>query len=490
MELAKRAAWVAVALFVLASIWPTASLAQDNDEFPDVAMKGIMEPWKGDLDGMIQRRVIRALVVYSKTNYFLDGATKRGITYEYLMNFEKQLNKTLKTKHHERIHIIMVPVARDRLIPDLLEGRGDVAAAMLTETQSRKKQVDFAAPFAANVKELVVTGPGAPPLSAIEDLSGKLVYVRASSSYYGSLLKLNAALKKAGKPPVRIEPANENLETEDILEMVNAGLLQITVADDYLANFWSKIFKDIKVHQNLALRAGGRIAWAVRKGSPQLVAAIDKYVRTAKQGSLQGNILIQKYLQNTRWASQAITGEDLARFKQTIGFFRKYAGQYGFDYLMVTALAYQESRLDQTVKSPVGAVGVMQILPSTAAGHPVNIPDVQKLEKNIHAGTKYLRFIYDEYFKDEKNVSELNKVLFTFASYNAGPARVAQLRQRAVKMGLDPNLWFKNVERAAARVIGRETVQYVSNIFKYYLAYKMIVDQQGQRKAAREEVGK
>jgi membrane-bound lytic murein transglycosylase MltF len=154
---------------------------------------------------------------------------------------------------------------------------------------------------------------------------------------------------------------------------------------------------------------------------------------------------------------------------------------------MVAALAYQESRLDQSKRSPKGAVGVMQLLPSTAAGPPISIRNIEKLEKNIHAGVKYLRFIYDQYFKNGP-MNELNKVLLTFASYNAGPARVEGLRRRTKKMGLDPDIWFRNVEVAAARVIGRETVQYVSNIFKYYLTYKQVSANMAQKNRVKAKV--
>ena len=140
---------------------------------------------------------------------------------------------------------------------------------------------------------------------------------------------------------------------------------------------------------------------------------------------------------------------------------------------MVTALGYQESRLDQSVRSNRGAIGVMQILPETAAGDPINITDIHKLNRNIHAGIKYLHFLYNRYYK-EAPMNPLNKMLFTFAAYNAGPARVTALRKQTKKMGLNPNLWFGNVEVATARVIGRETVQYVSNIFKYYIVYKQL----------------
>jgi membrane-bound lytic murein transglycosylase MltF len=450
------------------------------------SIQKIKEKWTGDLDGIIKRRIIRALVAYNKTNYFLDGPTARGITYENLKHFEKQLNNKLK-KRHFKIQVLFVPVVRDKLIPYLVEGRGDIAAANLTITTQRLKQIDFGDPFSSQVKELVVTSPSAPPLNSLDDLSGKKVYVNKSSSFYESLQKLNQKFAQAGKPPITIEPADEYLETEDILELVNADSVGITVADSHLALFWKQIFKKIKVHEGLALRQGGKIAWAIRKNSPQLKKEINLFVKKNKQGTLMGNILIKRYFRNTKWARNVMSDQDIKRFRSTIKFFQKYSGQYGFDWLMVAALAYQESRLDQSKRSPKGAVGVMQLLPSTAAGPPISIRNIEKLEKNIHAGVKYLRFIYDQYFKNGP-MNKLNKVLLTFASYNAGPARVEGLRRRTKKMGLDPDIWFRNVEVAAARVIGRETVQYVSNIFKYYLTYKQVSANMAQKNRVKAKV--
>jgi membrane-bound lytic murein transglycosylase MltF len=154
---------------------------------------------------------------------------------------------------------------------------------------------------------------------------------------------------------------------------------------------------------------------------------------------------------------------------------------YDFDWLGVAALAYQESRIDQSKRSHAGAVGVMQLLPSTAADRNVGIPNIEKIEDNIHAGVKYIRFIVDRYYAEEP-MDRLNKRLFAFASYNAGPAKVARLRREARVMGLDPNVWFRNVEIVAAKRIGRETVQYVSNIYKYYIAYRLIVDHSVHKK--------
>lgn len=175
--------------------------------------------------------------------------------------------------------------------------------------------------------------------------------------------------------------------------------------------------------------------------------------------------------------TNAKQAEDRKRFLETVQYFKTYGKKYDFDYLMLAALAYQESRLDQKAKSHVGAVGVMQILPSTAQDKNVGIPNIHEVEANIHAGTKYLRFMADRYFDDD-SINRVNGMLFSFASYNAGPARIALLRKEAPKMGLGPNIWFRNVEVVAAKRIGRETVQYVSNIYKYYIVYKILTEQE------------
>ena len=331
-----------------------------------------------------------------------------------------------------------------------------------------------------DVSEIVVTGPGAPKIERVDDLAGKEVYVRTSSSYYESLQRLNKSFKKAGKHPVKITPAVEYLESEDILEMVNAGLIPMTVIDSHIGEFWSKIFENITLHPDIAVNTGGEIAWAFRKNSPELREAVNDFVRRNKKGTLFGNMMLERYLKSTKWVKNSTAEQELKKFDMMVDIFKQYAGQYDFDWLLVAAQGYQESMLDQSKKSHAGAIGVMQLLPSTAKDPNVNIKDIEKLENNIHAGVKYLRFIRDRYFENE-DMDILNKTLFSFASYNAGPARIAQLRKKADQKGLDPNKWFNNVELIAAREIGRETVQYVSNIYKYYIAYSQVVKQEKKK---------
>jgi membrane-bound lytic murein transglycosylase MltF len=446
------------------------------------------QKWKGDLDGMEKRRLVRVLVPNSPLFYFVDKGREAGLSYELVRALEDELNKGDATRKVVRVYCVLLPMARDRLLPALREGRGDIVAANLTVTPERAKEVDFVAPLAEGVKEIVVTGPESPPLTRIDDLSGREVHVRLSSSYTDHLRELNERFQKEGRAPVTIVPVDENLETEDILEMVGTGIFPATVSDLYLARFWSQVITGLRVDPAVALNEGGAIAWAIRKDSPKLRARLDAFVNTHKVGTREGNVILNKYLKSTRWVKNARSKESIERFEAVAGYFKKYSKHYDFDWLLMTAQGYQESQLDQSRKSHVGAIGVMQVLPTTAKDRNVNIPDITTAENNIHAGVKYMRFIVNQYYAGEP-MDQVNKTLFGFASYNAGPARVARLRAKAREQGLDPNKWFNNVELVAARDIGRETVQYVSNIFKYYVAYKFEVARR-ETKAATKAVAR
>ncbi len=443
--------------------------SESTDEFSMLA-----ERESRNYQDMLEVRLIRALVVRNKTGYFFDGAQQRGITYDLLKTFEKRINEDMKTGNLP-VYVSFIPVSRDDLIPALIEGRGDVAASNLTITPERKELVDFSMPLYKNARELVVTGQGHKPLSSVDDLSGMNFHVRESSSYHSSLLKANAKLQERGLPPINLVLVSEYLEDEDLLEMVNAQLIPAIVVDSHKVHFWEQIFENIQVHEEMALRQGGKIAWAFRKNSPEFEHVINAFVKENRKGTLMGNILFKRYLQNTSHVRNALDPAEMEKFNSTVALFKKYAEQYDFDWLMLIAQAYQESQLDQNTRSSAGAVGVMQLLPSTAADKSVGIEDITDLENNVHAGAKYMSWLRENYFNDPAMTSE-EQTLFTFAAYNAGPGRVKQLRKEATEMGLDPNIWFDNVEVVAAKRIGRETVQYVSNIYKYWVAYQLALD--------------
>jgi len=472
-------------LVLIFQIFESVGSAQEK-ETQTLKMETTRKIWTGDLDGMIKRRVIRVLTVYNKTFYFLDKDTQRGIVYDVMKTFEDELNKKYKIGNL-RLHIVFFPVSRDELITGLAEGRGDIACANLTITEDRKKIVDFTDPTLKNTSEIVVTGPASPPITKLDDLSGQEVFVRKSSSYYDSLTKINSEFKKQGKKEIILKPAPEELENEDLLEMLNAGLIKILVVDDHIATLWKHVFPKITLHEDIKVRSGADIAWAFRKNSPQLMAELNQFIKTHGKGTMFGNMMFQRYLKQTKFVKNAASDAERKKFLDLVNFFEKYSKEYKVDTLLMIAQGYQESQLNQSVKSPVGAIGVMQIMPAT--GKDLKVGDISQVEPNIHGGVKYMRFMIDQYYKDEP-MTDLNKALFTFASYNAGPARIQSLRKEAKNRGLDPNIWFNNVERVVSEKVGRETVTYVSSIYKYYIAYKLILEEQQKKEKIKKEFEK
>ena len=444
------------------------------------------KPFTGDFDEMVKHRAIRVAVTFNRTHYFIDRGQERGITYEALKAFESDLNTELKTGNL-KVHVVIVPLSRDQLYQALESGKVDMVAAMVTVRPELEKVAAFSEPTRTNVSEVVVTGPGAPPIATLDDLAGQQVFVRKASVYYGNIVRLNEQLKARGKPAVVIEEAPDVFEDDDILEMVNAGLAPITVVDDYLADFWKQVFTSLAVHQDVALQTGGSLAIAFRKNNPKLRETVNQWLRKHGKGDAFRNVLERRYLKDAAYAKNAAAASERRKLAAVIELFKKYGKQYDLDYLLMAAQGYQESTLDQNVKSPVGAVGVMQVMPPT--GRELKVGDIRKVEPNIHAGVKYMRFMIDTYFKDEP-MTRLNKGLMAFAAYNAGPGRLRQLRSETAERGLDPNVWFGNVERIASERIGRETVTYVSNIYKYYVTYRLLTAQREARDAAKAKLRK
>ncbi len=436
---------------------------------------GLSEKWTGDLDGMIKRGRIRALLPYNRSSYFIDGVKRSGITYEALNLFEQKFNAGLgkKSGNPGYVHLIFIPMTRDRILPSLQEGYGDIAVANLVITEKRKEFVDFSAPLVSNWSELLVSGPDLGPISSLEDILGDTIHVRRSSSYFEHLTTLNDSLRDAGKPILHIEPLDEFLEDDDVLEMVNDGLIPLTITNEFTVKLWQPVLENIRVYPAISVKTEGKVAWAMRKNSPKLKAALDVHVKGHKQGTLMGNILLKRYYDNLNYVKRASSPERLSRFILVRDLFIKYGEQYDMDWMLLAAQGYQESQLDNSKQSSAGAVGIMQIKPSTAADPNVGIDNVYELENNIHAGVKYLAFIRERYFTDPK-IDPLNSILFSMAAYNMGPARMNRIRRKADGLGVNPNIWFGQVELLVAREVGRESVQYVGNIYKYYASFRSL----------------
>jgi membrane-bound lytic murein transglycosylase MltF len=446
------------------------------------------KPWTGDFDKMLERRVIRVYAPFSRSLYFNDKGRERGIAVELVRDWERYLNiKYAKQLGKRPLTIYIGPATRDKLLPYLTEGLADVAIGNLTVTEERLKEVDFVPGDEGRrtIDEIVVTGPKSPELKSIDDLSGKRVHVRKASSYYESLQKLNERFKQDGKPEIQLILVPDALEDEDMMEMLDAGLIELLVVDDWKAHMWAQVLPKVKVRTDLKLRADAKTGWAIRKDSPKLKAEIDDFFRNWAMKQGVADYRMNVYMKKVKELKDPTASDEYKRFKQTLALFEKYGSKYNFDPLMLAAQGYQESQLNQSAKSQVGAIGVMQLMPQT--GEQMKVGDIHLTEANIHAGAKYMDQLMTAYFGDV-HFSEGNRPLFAFASYNCGPGNVAKARKEAEKRGLDPDKWFNNVELVVAEKIGTETTTYVRNIYKYYVAYKLTLDAQAEAEKARLQV--
>lgn len=431
-----------------------------------------------DLDGMLQRHNVRALVILNPIDFFYNNGQPMGIMYEALRDFETFVNQKQKTKAL-KIKVTFIPVRPDQAEPALLQGVGDFIASPVVITPEREQRAAFTVPAHTGVDQVIVTGPGFPAISSLDDLGGKEVYANPVSVNYQGLEKVNDKLKQNGKPQIVIKAADPNLTEDDLVQMVSAGLIPATVSRIARAKFWAQILPNLTVHPDLVVDSDEQVAWALRKDNPQLKQLLDQFMGPRAVGTSFGSTLVRRYLQNTKWVRNSTSGEELKKFQQLSAIFQKYAGQYDFDYLLIMAQSYQESMLNQAARAPDGTVGLMQVNPRLAAANPINIRNVNTPDGNVEAGVKMLHQIENQYFNDPK-LDPVDKTLMTFASYNAGPNRIARLRKQAADQGLDPNKWFNNVELVVARDIGQVTVNYVSNIYKYYVAYKLALADKNQ----------
>jgi membrane-bound lytic murein transglycosylase MltF len=441
-----------------------------------------------DLDDMVKRRTIRALVILNPIGFFYDKGQPRGAIYESLEEFQKFANKKLKTGTLQ-LKVTFLPVAPQQAEAALVEGMGDFVANGIAVTPGREKRFAFSVPIQTNVTRIVVSGPGFGSFSTLDELGGKEIYVNPLTISYQELQKLNDSLRKAGKTPVQVREADKNLTEDDLVQMVNADLIPATITTRERADLWSKVFDNLRPHPDVPLATEGQNALVMRKNNPQLKQLLDEFVASHGVGTSFGNTVLRRYLKNTKWVKNSTGGKEMEKFRATIALFQKYAARYDFDYLMLAAQGYQESMLNQNLRSPRGAVGIMQVMPRYAAASPINIANVSVTDANIHAGVKMLRNIADTYFNDPK-LNPVDRTMFVFASYNAGPTRVARLRKRAAESGLNPDVWFDNVELIAAQDIGQETVTYVRNIYKYYVAYKLSLEQRTTKKNAEAAIEK
>lgn len=427
----------------------------------------ILEAQTQDLTGMKKAKRIRVLTTLTFANYFVYKGQEYGYEYSNMEEFKKFLNENIK-KRSQHVEFYYIPVPYDLLMPALINGYGDIVAANMTITAGRSQEVDFSEPYLGGLKEVLISNKNIKGIDKENDLSGKRIYIREGSSYQLSLEKLNERLKTKKMPPAEITLLPGLINTGEILQMVSTGIVQMTVADSHIASIAAQLLPDLIVHDNIIFNDNVRFGWMVRKKNPELKAALNQFVKTVKKGTLLGNMFYKRYFKENPWVREYIEKEDLDKLSKYSSLFQKYADKYGFDWILIAALAFQESRFDPDVRSRQGAVGLMQVLPST--GKYLKIPDVTSPENNVHAGVKYLHHLMETYFPS-RGLTDDNRMRLALASYNAGPTNIKRSRQTTEEMGYDPNKWFGNTELGVLRQVGPEPVQYVRNINKYYISF-------------------
>ncbi len=272
----------------------------------------------GDLQEMKKRHVIRVLVTHSKTNFFLVKGEPHGFEYELLQQYGKFLNKKVSRKNF-RTNVVFIPVPFEQLLSGLIEGKGDITAAGLTITPEREKIIAFSDSYLPRVEEVVVMRKKLKGLTTIEALAGRSVFIIRGGSYGPHLDTLNTKFAKKGLSPINITEASEYLATEDLLGLVNTGVIDLAVADRHIAELWAPVLPKISVRPDLTIHSRGKIGWAVRQGDEELHNSLNSFIRRHKKGTLLGNILFKRYYQDRKWISNPLEARERKKIRIIYG---------------------------------------------------------------------------------------------------------------------------------------------------------------------------
>jgi membrane-bound lytic murein transglycosylase MltF len=432
------------------------------------------EVWLGDLDGMLNRGRLRVLLPFSRTFFFRENGQNLGLSAEILKRYERFLNDQV-ILGDKKMEVIFLPTPQERLLEELLAGKGDVIAADIIPQPAQEQQITTISPVALEIQEILVTGPHASQFKSIFNLSGQTITLRKNSPYTASLQKLNNTLTSIGKEPVTLQFAAPFLQDEDLLEMTGVGLLPMTIIDNHVGEFWSDILYGVNLHKKIALRTAKELTWVIRADNHLLDESIRYFKENSylPQDALQ--ILIEYYRHRGNTLKNNLEPAALARYQRMLPLFEKYGKKYHFPPQLLAALAFQQSGIDPAFGKN-GAVGVMGLDPSATLqeGLETKLKKMRKTAYNIQTAARYLRFLADHYFSSS-NVEELDRNLMAVAAYQASPEQVIAARKKAALDGFNPDLWFNHTE--VALLSGeleeeKDTAQSTRNIYKYFTVYE------------------
>ncbi|MCI5147922.1 MAG: lytic transglycosylase F [Candidatus Electrothrix sp. MAN1_4] len=438
------------------------------------------EIWLGDLDGILERGQLRVLLSFSPTFFFQAKGQKMGLSTEILKRYEQFLNDQV-VLGDKKMKLVFLPTPQERLLADLLAGKGDIVAADIQIQPAQKKQVKYISPVALEIQEVLVTRPDAAQFKSIFNLSGQKITVRANSPYAASLQELNNTLTSIGRKPVVIQEADPFLKDENLLEMTAAGLLPMTVIDSHVGKFWSTILHNIQLHKKIALRTAKELTWAIRADNILLEESIKYFKKNDYFPQNAHQALTEYYRKRGDFLKNNLELGPLEHYQSMQAFFEKYGKKYHFPPLLLAALAFQTSEFDPEFIGKNRAVGVMGLDPSAILqeGLKTDLKKIREPAYNIETAARYLRFLIDRYFSSP-TLSKLDQTLMALAAYKANPEQVTAARKKAALAGYNPDIWFNHTENAfLSEDLGeyKNIAQYVGNIYKYSKAYEYFLAQ-------------
>jgi membrane-bound lytic murein transglycosylase MltF len=418
----------------------------------------------GDLDRILKARYLRVLTTKNPYDYYAHNGEMKGVQYEMVREFVKHLNKKYITEGELKIAFEMIPVDFDQLVPLLNSGKADMIAVGLTRTSKRGSWLSFTVPYQV-VDDVIVTRAEL----ANEPWKGKTFQVQAGSSYLDALSK--------GEKSVKVREVDANLNAENMMELVSLKSADYTLVNSYWAETIGKRFPNLVILKDRPFRKKVAISWAARKKSLHLLRELNAFMPQVRKGTLLGNTFGHKYFDDLsrlqsadfNWAAQRISKYDDS--------LKKYGNKFGFDWRLLAAQCLQESRFNQEIENKWGAIGLFQIKQTTANEPYVAVGPIrgtENFDNNIHAGVKYLSWLKKSFFDSLAGAAEEEKLRLMLAAYNAGPGRVKEAIEKATEMGLNPGVWFRNVELAMLEIGAPEPVIYVSEINKHYVGYLLL----------------
>lgn len=480
LNILKRIVYFSLVIFLIFSC--SNKLPKGNEKIQGSLLS---KTFKRDLKQIQNSGVLKAITTYSPTGYFLYRGQTLGFEYEMLNRFASKLGVRLE---------IVLASDVDSLIPMLIQGKGDIISTGYTITAERKRQINFTNPYLVTHQTLIQKKPSnwrkltldnikKRIITDVVDLIGDTVSVRKKTSFYDQLVNLSQTLGDT----IYINILPGYFTVEETIKMVNDGDIKYTIADNNIASIHKSYYPDLDVETPVSLSQ--RIAWAVRKNSPDLLEELNNGLNNYKN-STEYNVIYNKYFKNRRKFNKIISSEFYTETTGKISKYddlvKKYASDHGWDWRLVKSIIYQESMFDPNNKSWTGAEGLMQIMPATALE--LGIDDVTDPDQNLKGGLKYLKNMYDYWSSIPDSIQ---RIKFALASFNCGYGHVIDAKSLTKKYKKDTLNWDNGVDEFILKlskpkyyldpvvrsgyVRGSEPYNYVNEIFNRYELYKDFV---------------